>query len=275
MYCANCGQESTGTALRCSGCRHFSMTFWLTLFNVVAWSAIVATNYAIFICLVPVLADMFAGSGSDISQTSLLSQFPWSNVLWSYGVLILPFLAISAFGLAISCGRSPKLGRAMAVLSCLGLVFMAMIVVADCRYLRSIWPSVTESMEQMSAQRAESRALDSTRRVIIAEFRYRELHAKIGFTCDLEPLVSLGGPEISDRHDRKANEWYTMTTDFYTVSLRACKGQPVTEYEVSTAPNPGIVYTKLIAYCSDGSGALYSAADGKSQTCLTARTPLH
>jgi hypothetical protein len=152
---------------------------------------------------------------------------------------------------------------------------MAAIVVADGRYLYSFWPGFNEWIEQTHAQDAESRALDSTGRVIIAEFRYRDLHPKIGFTCDLEPLASLGGSEISDRHECKANEWYTMTTDFYTLSLRACKGQPATKYEVSVALNPGPAFAKPMAYCSDGSGALYCAADGKSETCLTARTPLH
>jgi hypothetical protein len=273
MYCVNCGQETVDTVARCSRCGFFSRTSWLIIFTVAVWLAILAMNYAVFVNLFPALMTLYASADAEIPRV-IFWQISWANRAELYGLLVLPILWISVFGLASRSGRFPNLGGAIAVFTCLGLVFMVIVTVADCRHLLSIAPSVNDFIERITNQDAELRALDSTRRVIIAEFRYQALHPKTGFTCDLGSLVSLGGPVISNHADREANQPDTIS-DVYKLSLRSCQGQPVTRYEVSAAFDPSFGQRKVVAYCSDESGVVYSSADGKSETCLTARTPLH
>ncbi|MDR3678272.1 MAG: hypothetical protein P4N24_22520 [Acidobacteriota bacterium] len=165
----------------------------------------------------------------------------------------------------------------MAVFASLVLLSMATILVVDGRSLFSYWPMIEEGIQQIMNEGSDLRGRDATRSVIIAEYRYRELHPKLGFTCDLESLEPLGGPAKGDNPyvHAKANQHNIITIDIFTLSLRACQGVPVTKYEVSTVPDPtfGTELKKAVAYCSDGSGSLYSAADGKSETCMSSRTP--
>lgn len=275
MYCANSGHKMVWADFRCSDCRHFSITFWLTLFNVVAWLVIVATNCG-FAALIPFLATFCAGFGVYLPRIMLLNVF-WSNFLWTYGVLLVVVALILVGPLVRSFGRSPRLGRVMTGFSCLALVIMATIVVADGRFLHSFCLGLEEGFGQIEVRRAELSARDSTRSVIIAEYRYRDLHPKVGFTCDLESLETVGGPRKARTAGQTPRESNTVSIDVYKLSLRGCPRAPVTKYEVAAVPDRsfGGLYEKAAAYCSDGSGALYSAADGKSETCLTARTLAH
>jgi hypothetical protein len=181
------------------------MTFWLTLFTVVAWLTIVAICYALFMCLVPVLAIICAHLGADLSRIVLLN-ISWSNILSTYGISLSVVVLILGFRLIRSFGRFPRLGRAITAFSSLALVFVAMLVVADSRYLMSFGSGLAEVIDRIIYKRSEWKALNSTRRVIIAEYRYRELHPKVGFTCDLDSLESLGGPAKSNQPYPKANQ---------------------------------------------------------------------
>jgi len=276
MYCANCGQQTT-IAFRCQGCHHFSITFWLSLFTVVAWLAIVAMNYA-FMQLISLLALICAGVGVDLPQI-MLWKFSWAHILATFGLPICVVLLILVPRLVRSFGRFSRLGRATTVFSSLALVFMAAIGAADGHYLVSFGSRIEELMQQIDVEHENLRAQYSIRSVIIAEYRYREMHPKVGFTCDLASLEPLGGPANGSNPytPAKANKPNTLGIGIFTLSLRACQGTPVTKYEVSAVMDPsyGTMYEKAAAFCSDGSGALYSAADGKSETCLNARTPVH
>jgi hypothetical protein len=273
MYCANCGKEIGGSTLRCPGCRHLSMASWLTLFNVVAWVAIVPMTYAVFSRLVPALECILAGLQSDISLAWRL-VLESSNIISVFWLPMFVVLAGPVLGLAIATSQFPKLGRALVLIGCLGLISMTTLVFADCHYLLSVARTLGERIGPINDKATELNALDSTHRVIVAEFRYRELHPKTGFTCDLESLESLGGPAISGHPNQKANESHLVISDYYLLSLGTCNGQPVTKYEVAAVPRFGGYDRVLSAYCSDGSGAVYSSADGKGETCLTARAPL-
>jgi hypothetical protein len=246
------------------------MTFWLFFFTVVAWLAILAMNYAMFICLIPRLAITIAGLGLALSKFMILN-ISWANFLVTYGLPICVVLLILIPRLAKSFGRLPRLGRATTVVSSLTLVFMAAIVAVDGRYLVMQWPAVEKWGEEISYESSALKGLNATRSVIVAEYRYRELHPKVGFTCDLDSLELLGGPAKGDQPIPWTNRPNTRIIDIYTLSLGACQDQPVAKYKVSATPDPAY---KEAAYCSDGSGAMYSAADGRSETCLTARTPL-
>jgi hypothetical protein len=67
-----------------------------------------------------------------------------------------------------------------------------------------------------------------------------------------------------------------VTDDIYKLSLHSCQGVPVTKYELDTVRDtpPGTMYDKAPAYCTDGSGVIFSAKDGKAQTCIAGRTPV-
>jgi hypothetical protein len=251
------------------------MTFWLALFNVVAWLAIVAMNYALFICIVPGLAIALAVFAMDLPRLLRLN-IAWANILQTYGLPIIIVVCFLGTRLFRAFGRFPRWGRAMSVLSMLALVCMAAIATLDSRYLRSFGSTLAEGFLHTQAVAADLQALNATRSVIIAEYRYRELHPKAGFTCDFGFLEPLGGPaEAAELHGRP--ELNKRTAGVHTLSLNACQGMPVANYLVSAVPDPsfGAWFKNAVAYCSDGSGALYSAADGKSETCLTARTPIH
>jgi hypothetical protein len=141
--------------------------------------------------------------------------------------------------------------------------------------LSSIWSIALDKNEQVYYLGADLRARDATLRVINAEYRFRDLHAAEGFSCDLKSLKSLGGPSNDDQPFWKPRKPNTIFVDFYTLSLGACQGQPVTKYEISTFPDPAVQNGKIAAYCSDGSGTLYFSTDGKSETCLAGRKVVH
>ncbi len=63
----------------------------------------------------------------------------------------------------------------------------------------------------------------------------------------------------------------------YKLSLRARAGNPATQYELTTVPDAafGTDFSKAAAYCSDGSGEVFFAADGKAEPCLRARKTFH
>jgi hypothetical protein len=253
------------------------MTFWLALLNGVAWLAILATNYALIAHLLPVMGSIGARLDNEISPMMRL-QLSWAHILRQYGLLtgvIISPLLVLLVRRQSKAGKLRRLVRRMAGWGCAGLVIMMIALVVNSHSLLSLWGGVDAWMEQTSNEGAESRALDSTRRVIIAEYRYRELHPDQGYTCDLDSLAALGGPAKGTLPNWKATEPSTISMDLYTLSLRSCQGQPVARYEVAAIPETEQSYKRIPAYCSDGSGALYLAADGKSETCLAARKPVH
>jgi hypothetical protein len=277
MYCANCGLKNEGAASRCPACRHFSLTFWLQVFTVAAWLAIVAISYAVFVIFIPILGMLWASIPVAIPPLARLNLF-WSNLVSTLGIPLGILLLIIIPRAVRAFGRSPRFAKAMTTISLVLFVSLTAITVADGRYLESldVGGMITNLVQQIDLQSVDLQARNSARNLMVAEYRYRDSHPKVGFTCDLESLVPLGGPVRSETHDRRPSEPNTVEIEIYKLSLRGCQGTPVTKYEVSMVRDPayGTSYEKAPAYCFDGSGVLFSAADGKSETCLTAREPV-
>ena len=276
MYCANCGLKNEGAVSRCPACRHFSLTFWLQLFTIVAWLAIGAINYVVFVKFMPILVNLWAALTVEMPLVARLSFSLYALVSTlgiPLGILILVIIprAIRAFG------RSPRFATAMTTISLVLLLSFTTIIVADGWYFGSLdlGREVMNLVNHADLQSVDLQARNSARNFMIAEYRYRDLYPKVGFTCDLEFLVPLGGPVRSET-DRRVNEPNTVRIETYKLTLRGCQGTPVTKYEVAMVRDPesGTLYEKAPAYCFDGSGVLFSAADGKSETCLTAREPV-
>ena len=277
MHCPNCGEKIEAKAFRCPGCGYFSITFWLALITAVAWLVIVAMNYVLVWCLDP-LATFCAHLGADIPPV-MLWNFSWSNTVQTYGVLILVVLVAGLPRLIKSFGRYPRMGQGVAIFSIISLVLIAITAVADSRSIQSLGGDLDKLMNQEDVERSEMHGRDAVRRVIVAEYRYRELHPKIGFTCNFQLLETLGVPSKNDfvYSDKRRSTPDKIGYDIYTLSLRECHGMPATKYELSAVRDPsfGSLFEKAVAFCSDGSGELFSSADGKAETCLSARTPLH
>jgi hypothetical protein len=153
-------------------------------------------------------------------------------------------------------------------------------IAADSLYLTVFQARIMDGVEQVSEeesrQTAKLQALNAIRSVVVAEYRFRDSHPKVGFTCDFDALRPLGGPAKNTDYtpQRAAQSFNSIAVDVSTLTLRACQGVPVSSYEVSAVTNPdyGGLYEKAPAYCSDGSGALFIAKDGKAETCLTSRS---
>jgi hypothetical protein len=280
MYCAACGQPITEAAFRCPACNHFSQTFWLVLITVVAWLAIVAMTYSIFICLLPAVARSCAQLDVFLPQMMRLN-LSWANSLETYGIPILLAIVIHVSRMAKAFPRRPRLARGATLISGASLIMISVIVMADGHYLKWFGAKVLEPRSWEIAQQndlwlADLSGKNATRSVIIAEYRYKDLHPNMGFTCDFKALKSLGGPsaETSTFALADARKGDTVSVDIFVLSLSSCQGMPVTKYKVSTVPDPsfGTMFQKAAAYCSDGSGILYSAEDGKSETCQSAHT---
>lgn len=279
MYCVNCGQKMDESTLRCPNCRRWSLTLWLTLFAAVVWLAAVEANYGFFSGTLPFIAGTFFAVGAWEAPQFILWQLSWSNFLASWALPII-FLVVTLSPLFVrrlvgSYGWTERLRRPMAVIGALVLIFASTVLVADGRYLISLWPKVEAAGEQQGIEEFEARAQDAMRKVIIAEYRHRELNPQMGFTCDVNLLEPLGAPPKTDSPYRTVpKERGTVLVGVYTLSLKACQGQPVAKYELSAVPDPASYPGKAAAYCSDGSGALYFSADGKSETCLADRKPV-
>jgi hypothetical protein len=277
MYCANCGLKNEGAASRCPACRHYSLTFWLQVITVVAWLAIGAINYVVFVKFMPILAMLWVGLPVVIPPLARLNLL-WSNLVSTWGILIGILLLAIIPPATRAFGRLPRFGRAMTAISLVLFVSVTAIIAAAGGYWGSLdlEGKLMNSMNQTDLQSTDLQARNSARSLMIAEYRYRDLHPKVGFTCDLESLAPLGGPVGSETPDRRPKEPNTVRINIYKLALRGCQGTPVTKYEVSMVRDPeyGTLYEKAPAYCFDGSGVLFSAADGKSETCLTARQPV-
>jgi hypothetical protein len=250
------------------------MTMWLTLFASVTWLALAEINYAFFRCIFPIIATAFAGLGVELSQFTQV-QITWSNFLGTYALAILLLAAFLVPRLARRHGWNRRLWKPMAVVGSVGLISVATIMVSDGRYLASLWPKIGELMVRWNAESSESRGRECIRRVIIAEYRYRELHPKVGFACERASFDPLGGPVRCEQPSWAPKKPNVLSIDIYTLSIGNCQGQPVITYGVSAVPDPSAYGSKAAAYCSDGSGALYFATDGRSETCLAARKPFN
>lgn len=272
MHCTNCGQEIEEGALRCSACHRFSSAFWLTIFSAAAWLAVGAIFYEIFARLLPVTATLFASAGFPLSRGFRILILV-SNFVHLAGPLLILVAIVILFLVLYGLG-SPKLGRVLAVVACLMLVSTAAFLVVNSHYLYSVVGYVQAASWAESNQVSELEALDLTHRTIAAEFRYRELHPKEGFTCQWDSLEPLGGPPLKGSVSQKYFNGSLESGD-YLFSLSHCSRKPVSKYQLAAAPAPDAGYgVKVDAYCSDGSGMVYWSADGKAGSCLKARTPI-
>lgn len=117
-------------------------------------------------------------------------------------------------------------------------------------------------------QAQEAAALRHIRMLSTAEVSYAAAYPGVGFTCSLSDLAGSDaghpGPRAAMLIDDEAAG---ATVDGYVYVLSDCTGNPVSHFRVVGVPENPDSATR--AFCSDESGQIQFADDGRAASCLT------
>jgi hypothetical protein len=127
-------------------------------------------------------------------------------------------------------------------------------------------PDFLKGLENRQRSQNEQMTVFAVHQVVIAEKGYLSTHD--GFACTLAALANPGKPPQNDGvlYDRQLAGGQE---NGYVFAISGCDG---THYKI--VAEPAIPDSGGRAFCSDESGAIRAAADGKATTCLANGEPV-
>ncbi|HWZ81823.1 MAG TPA: hypothetical protein VNW47_04325 [Terriglobales bacterium] len=135
-------------------------------------------------------------------------------------------------------------------------------------------PDYVKGLQKITNSGFEASAIGAVQAINTAEISYSASFPERGYACK---LAKLGGSATSQEPDPEHAMLIddTMASgrrDGYYFSLRGCGTPPASRYRVEAVPvDPD---TEMRAFCSDESGVVRYASDGKAATCLSEGLPL-
>ena len=142
------------------------------------------------------------------------------------------------------------------------IVFSARVPLADPDFLKD----VVKDLEEKQRSRNDALASWSLSLIGKAENQYRSSHPDLGFTCSLSQLAAASkegqGIPIDD-------ELGAGKKNGYVFALTGCDSM-----HFKVAAEPAVAGGGQRAFCSDESGVIKVAKNGKATTCLTSGEPL-
>ncbi len=119
----------------------------------------------------------------------------------------------------------------------------------------------------------ESSTVSSMRVIETAEITYAATYPGRGYTCSLSDLDGFGSGQPSEHQAMLIESGLASgRKDGYIFTLSRCDGTPASKFRLTGVPaDPS---AGLRAFCSDESGVIRYAADGKAATCLSVGKPL-
>lgn len=305
IHCSSCGKEMMGVEMRCPACRTFTPAFWLNTVSAALLAIVVAVNYVYIARLIPIWEQSLTLCEWGMTLEALAYA---PKVLARMLLYLGPALLLLAFAplwvLRWEKKVAPyslKSGKLLAGLTLLALVVTATSELAA--FAHTLWTvGVIRAPGEWRTirKRIEYSAIEAVERLNVAEAAYRQKNPRAGFTCnlkELEPYATFAKTE----NVAEMSRLFQGAKDQYEFRLESCAGEPSKSYRIVAEPSialpaplpvPGCSEESVIlrvlagrwpvgqpsrtaAFCSDETGTLYFAADGKGATCLSRRTPLY
>jgi type IV pilus assembly protein PilA len=140
------------------------------------------------------------------------------------------------------------------------------VPLGDDEYLKGLLKSQNDA--------SESSAAGSLRTLNTAEISYAASFPERGFTCQLSELGGFSlGREPQPEHALLIDDTLASgKKSGYVFSIRGCDARPGSKYQATAVPSDP--ESGMKAFCSDESGVLHYAVNGKAATCLRAGVPL-
>jgi hypothetical protein len=133
--------------------------------------------------------------------------------------------------------------------------------------------SAPSALTAMSAAN-ESAAVGGIRTLNTAEVSYAATFPTAGFTCTLSDLGGMGsGGGVTEHRAMLIDPRLASgKKNGYVFTVSGCDGTPASRYSISAVPADSSSGTRV--FCSDESGVIRFAADGKTSSCLSMGKPL-
>jgi len=135
-------------------------------------------------------------------------------------------------------------------------------------------PEMLKGLLRTQNSSLESSAASNLRTLGVAEVTYLASYPERGYTCKLSEL----GGTLAHRQPSPQNAMFiddvlaSGKKSGYVYSISGCDIPPVSRFHITAVPaDPE---SGMRAFCSDESGKVRYAADGKAATCLSAGLPL-
>src|SRR5262249_11406863 len=134
-------------------------------------------------------------------------------------------------------------------------------------------PEYLKGLQKTQNSSFENSAIAGIRTINTAEVTYSASYPEQGYTCKLSQLGGTGS-NPSREHAMLIDETLASSKkDEYTFAIRNCDTRPASRYWAVAVPiEPD---SDLRAFCSDESGAVRYATDGKATTCVSQGVPLN
>ncbi len=146
------------------------------------------------------------------------------------------------------------------------ITLAAHVPLTDADYLNGVRKKQDEDTENTATSRM--------REIVSAESSYSSENPAKGYSCTLSELfLSEYNPDAEGKlPDRYNPPLAGGEAGGYRFALSGCSGSPAVKFQAAAVPiDPD---SGLKAFCTDQSGALRFAADGKSASCLRGGKPL-
>jgi hypothetical protein len=129
-------------------------------------------------------------------------------------------------------------------------------------------------LQKSQAEASESSAVAVLRTLNTAEISYAASFSEKGFTCKLAELggSSMDGEPTPQRATLIDDVLASGRRGGYVFSISGCDVSPVSKYQTTAVPADKELGAR--AFCSDESGVIRYATDGKATTCLSQGVPL-
>ena len=135
-------------------------------------------------------------------------------------------------------------------------------------------PDYLKGIQKTQDSASESAAASAIRTINTAEVNYGAAYPARGFTCRLSTLGGGGTQEQpSPEHAMLIDdELAAGKGSEYIFAISGCDTPPASRYRATAVPADAA--SGMRAFCSDESGVLRYAADGKAASCLSEGAPL-
>jgi hypothetical protein len=133
----------------------------------------------------------------------------------------------------------------------------------------TIEPAVVKTVSKNDLTDAERSAAEWVKKVVAAETSYKSTYSDVGYTCSLPSLVGEDPLSATADHAKLINNAIASGAyGEYRFMLTGCRGTPGSSFKVIAVPD-GASRRGRKAFCSDQSGVLRYADDGRGVTCIS------